>query len=105
MATFTKVNLQTAKPILDQYGFKGSFFLPCDMVGKDSRMNWNDIPTWYEEGHDIQAKSDDNLIDLSRVIWILKLVNQRNAYQHMELILQLLQLLQFGTEMQYQILR
>ena len=54
------------KPILDPYGFKGSFFVPCDMVGDGSRMDWNDIKMLYNQGHDIQAKSDDNLIDLSR---------------------------------------
>jgi hypothetical protein len=62
-----KSQFTTAKPILDQYGFKGSFFVPCDMVGGASRMDWNDIKSLYNEGHDIQAKSDDNLIDLSRV--------------------------------------
>ena len=61
-----KSQFTNVKPILDQYGFKGSFFVPCDMVGKSSRMDWNDIKTLYNEGHDIQAKSDDNLIDLSR---------------------------------------
>jgi len=60
-----KSQFTTAKPILDQYGFKGSFFVPCEMVGKDSRMDWNDIEILYNEGHDIQAKSDKNLIDLS----------------------------------------
>jgi hypothetical protein len=28
-------------------------------------MDWNDIETLYNEGHDIEAKSDKNLIDLS----------------------------------------
>lgn len=28
-----KGQFTNAKPILDQYGFKGSFFVPCDMVG------------------------------------------------------------------------
>ena len=46
-----KGQFTNAKPILDQYGFKGSFFVPCDMVSKDSRMNWKDIETLYEEGH------------------------------------------------------
>ena len=35
------------------------------MVGKDSHMDWNDIETLYEEGHNIQAKGAKNLIDLS----------------------------------------
>ena len=46
-----KGQFTNAKPILDQYGFKGSFFVPRDMVGKDSRMDWKDIETLYEEGH------------------------------------------------------
>jgi len=62
-----KSQFAIARPILDKYNFKGSFFVPCDMVGEGSRMDWNDIKTLYNEGHDIQAKSDDNLIDLSRV--------------------------------------
>jgi hypothetical protein len=37
--------------ILNQHNFKGSSFVPRDMVGKDSRMNWKDIETLYEEGH------------------------------------------------------
>ena len=60
-----KSQFTIVKPILDEYGFKGSFFVPCNMVGKDSRMDWNDIETLYNEGHDIEAKSDKNLIDLS----------------------------------------
>ena len=35
------------------------------MVGKSSWMDWNDIKTLYNEGHDVQAKIDDSLIDLS----------------------------------------
>ncbi|HEY7573297.1 MAG TPA: polysaccharide deacetylase family protein [Nitrososphaeraceae archaeon] len=61
-----KSQFATARPILDKYNFKGSFFVPCDMVGEGSRMDWDDIKTLYNEGHAIQAKSDDNLIDLSR---------------------------------------
>jgi hypothetical protein len=35
------------------------------MVGKDSHMDWQDLETLYNEGHDIEAKADRNLIDLS----------------------------------------
>jgi len=59
-----KSQYMTAKPILDQYGFKGSFFVTCDMVGKDSQMDWQEIVTLYHEGHDIEAKSADDLIKL-----------------------------------------
>jgi peptidoglycan/xylan/chitin deacetylase (PgdA/CDA1 family) len=49
-----------AKPILDKYGFKASFFVVCDWIDSDkdnSHMTWQDIETLYNEGHDIQAKS------------------------------------------------
>ena len=59
-----KSQYMTAKPILDQYGFKGSFFVTCDMVGKDSQMDWQEIDTLHHEGHDIEAKSADDLIKL-----------------------------------------
>jgi len=52
-----------ARLILNQYNFKGSFFVPRDMVGKDSRMNWKDIETLYEERH--YTRGARNLIDLS----------------------------------------
>ena len=59
-----KSQYMTAKPMLDQYGFKGSFFVTCDMVGKDSQMDWQEIDKLYHEGNDIEAKSADDLIKL-----------------------------------------
>jgi peptidoglycan/xylan/chitin deacetylase (PgdA/CDA1 family) len=38
-----KSQFTTAKPILDQYGYKASFFITCNYVGQTQRMNWNDI--------------------------------------------------------------
>ena len=49
-----------AKPILDTYGFKASFFVVCDWIDSDkdnSHMTWQDIEALYKDGHDIQAKS------------------------------------------------
>ncbi|HEX5519132.1 MAG TPA: polysaccharide deacetylase family protein, partial [Candidatus Nitrosocosmicus sp.] len=66
-----------AKPILDKYGYKGSFFTVCTYVnlgsaGADkSRMTWQDLQTLQQQGHDIEshtmthtdlnAKSQQNL--------------------------------------------
>lgn len=51
-----KSQYQNAKPILDKYGYKGTFFIVCNYVGKDdSRMNWEDVISLKKEGHDIQA--------------------------------------------------
>lgn len=53
-----------AKPILDKYNFKGSFFIVCNWIDseegykmKEPRMTWEQIETLHREGHDIQAKS------------------------------------------------
>jgi peptidoglycan/xylan/chitin deacetylase (PgdA/CDA1 family) len=52
-----------AKPILDKYGFKASFFVVCDWIDSDededenSHMTWQDIETLYNDGHNIGAKS------------------------------------------------
>src|SRR5262249_8163576 len=43
----------TAKPILDKYGFKASFFVTCNFVGLPSRMSWQEILSLYHDGNDI----------------------------------------------------
>ena len=50
-----------AKPILDKYGFKASFFVVCSWISNsdedNSHMTWQEIETLHNEGHDIGAKS------------------------------------------------
>ena len=55
-----------AKPILDKYGFKASFFVVCNWISDSdsdededdtSHMTWQDIETLHNDGHDIEAKS------------------------------------------------
>ena len=53
-----------AKPILDKYGFKASFFVVCNWIESDSdpdkdnsHMTWQEIETLHNEGHGIGAKS------------------------------------------------
>jgi len=48
-----------AKPILDKYGFKASFFVVCNYVnsGNTRRMNWQDIATLQKDGMDIESHS------------------------------------------------
>ena len=68
-----KSQFTLAKPILDKYDFKGSFFTVCNYVGANkSLMTWQDIKTLQKEGHDIEshsmthtnldAKSEQNLV-------------------------------------------
>jgi len=54
-----KSQFTTAKPILDQYGFKASFFITCNYVGDQKqmqRLSWNDILALQEDGQDIESK-------------------------------------------------
>lgn len=56
-----------AKPILDKYGFKGTFFITCECINykhwavcnnsanPESVMTWNDVKSLQNEGHDIQS--------------------------------------------------
>jgi peptidoglycan/xylan/chitin deacetylase (PgdA/CDA1 family) len=56
-----KGQITTAKPILDKYRFKASFFITCDWVGlqrsKDPRMTWQDISLLQRDGQDIESKT------------------------------------------------
>jgi peptidoglycan/xylan/chitin deacetylase (PgdA/CDA1 family) len=58
-----------AKPILDKYGFKATFYVVCNYIGKnDGYMNWNQIQTLHREGHDI-ASHGMNHVHLEELPW------------------------------------
>src|ERR687896_818428 len=60
-----KSQYSNAKPILDIYGFKASFYIVCNYVGSgDNRMTWEEIKSLQQEGHDI-ASHTVNHDDLS----------------------------------------
>ena len=51
-----KDQFTNAKPILDKYGFKVTFFIVCNWAGSNTdRMTWQDISQLYREGHDIES--------------------------------------------------
>ena len=54
-----KSQYATAKPILDNYGYKGTFYVVCNYAQKEDtdRMNWNDIQDLQKQGHDIGSHS------------------------------------------------
>jgi hypothetical protein len=53
-----KSQFTNAKPILDKYGFKGSFFVTCLWVGSStSRLTWQDISALQKDGQDIESKA------------------------------------------------
>jgi hypothetical protein len=53
-----KSQFTNAKPILDKYGFKGSFFITCISVGSSkSDLTWQDISALQKDGQDIESKA------------------------------------------------
>jgi len=56
-----KTQFTEAKPILDKYGLKGSFFISCLWVGSHiygkSRLTWQDISALQKDGQDIESKT------------------------------------------------
>jgi peptidoglycan/xylan/chitin deacetylase (PgdA/CDA1 family) len=51
-----KTQVLYAKPILDQYGFKATFFEVCGWIGKpQERQSWQDIAALQDDGMDIES--------------------------------------------------
>ena len=64
-----KSQFANAKPILDKYGFKGTFDVVCNNVGKkNGYMDWNEIKTLHDDGHEIgsHSMSHARLTELSK---------------------------------------
>jgi len=50
--------LTNAKPILDKYGFKATFFITCLWAGSDkAQMTWQDILALQTDRQDIESKT------------------------------------------------
>jgi peptidoglycan/xylan/chitin deacetylase (PgdA/CDA1 family) len=59
-----KSQYTNAKPILDKYGYKATFYIICNYVGNgdgqdhpNARMSWEDITALSNEGYDIGSHS------------------------------------------------
>jgi len=50
-----KGDITYAKPILDKYGFKATFFVICNKTRDKFSMNWNDIAAMHQDGMDIES--------------------------------------------------
>jgi peptidoglycan/xylan/chitin deacetylase (PgdA/CDA1 family) len=57
-----KSQITYAKPILDKYGLKASFFVVCNYVisGDIRRMNWQDIATLQQDRMDVESHTMDH---------------------------------------------
>jgi peptidoglycan/xylan/chitin deacetylase (PgdA/CDA1 family) len=79
-----KSQFTNAKPILDKYDFKATFFIVCNFVGKSAKqmnsssivnfagkgveqMTWNDITTLYKQGYQIGAHTMDHLRNMTNM--------------------------------------
>src|SRR5215208_5871147 len=54
-----------AKPILDKYGYKATYYVVCNYVGNSGRLTWEDITALKNEGYDI-ASHTMNHADLTK---------------------------------------
>jgi len=68
-----KSQYTNAKPILEKYGYKATFYIICNYVEKgegvfrpNARMNWENITSLYNDGYDIGSHSMDHK-DLSQL--------------------------------------
>ena len=53
-----KTQFTEAKPILDKYGFKASFYVVCNYIrNKPGYMNWKEVNQLNREGNDIGSHS------------------------------------------------
>ena len=52
-----KSQYQYAKPILDKFKFKATFYVVCDYLDKKNRISWNELQNLYTEGHEIGSHS------------------------------------------------
>ncbi|MGA9150247.1 MAG: polysaccharide deacetylase family protein [Candidatus Nitrosopolaris sp.] len=57
-----KGQITYAKPILDKYGFKASFFVVCNYAdsGNIRRMNWQDIAALQKDSMNIESHTMDH---------------------------------------------
>jgi peptidoglycan/xylan/chitin deacetylase (PgdA/CDA1 family) len=60
-----KSQYTNAKPILDKYGYKATFYIVCNYVGTNGYLSWEDIAALYSDGNDIGSHTM-NHEDLSK---------------------------------------
>jgi peptidoglycan/xylan/chitin deacetylase (PgdA/CDA1 family) len=60
-----KTQYTNAKPILDKYGYKATFYLICNDIESNGYLSWEDIAALYNDGNDIGSHTM-NHVDLSK---------------------------------------
>ena len=57
-----KSQFTNAKPILDRYGFKASFYIPCNFLGLSDHMTWQEIASLQKDSMDLESKGMNDII-------------------------------------------
>jgi hypothetical protein len=57
-----KSQFTNAKPILDKYGFKASFYIPCNFPGLSDHMTWQDNDSLRKDRMDLESKGMNDII-------------------------------------------
>lgn len=71
-----------AKPILDKYGFKATFYIVCNYIeNKPGFMDWKQVKQLYEEGYDIgsHGMNHRDLSNLSKKAVKFELANSKQC--------------------------
>ncbi|MDN5868422.1 MAG: polysaccharide deacetylase family protein [Candidatus Nitrosocosmicus sp.] len=63
-----KSQYENARPFLDEYQFKVTFYIVCDYINGKNRMAWQQIETLQNEGHEIgsHTMSHENLDQITQ---------------------------------------
>lgn len=72
-----------AKPILDKYQFKGTFYIVCDYVEGKNKMTWEQIHALDNEGHEIGSHTmgHENLDSISADAKIHEIVASKKCIE------------------------
>lgn len=73
-----KDHYEIVAPMLEKYGLRGTFTLVTDLIGRPSRMSWDDVRDLVRRGHDVASHtcSHPRLSELVRAGQTNELVRQ-----------------------------
>ena len=78
-----KTQYENAKPILDEYQFKSTLYVVCDYVGGKNRLTWQQIQSFYDEGHEIgsHTMNHENLDQIPQDAKYNEIVDSKKCIQ------------------------
>lgn len=78
-----KTQFENAKPILDEYQFKSTFYVVCDYVDGKNRLTWQQIQSLYDEGHEIgsHTMNHENLDEINQDVRYHEIVESKKCIE------------------------